>query len=103
MVASLTWVGFKELLVERFMPEYQKLCEGMNLVQMRHTMSFKAYVLDFNTQINATPKIDKFAKKYNFYSGLQKWVVNTLFKFPKLLEDMAGIINIVERVEANDP
>ena len=34
MVASLTWVGFKDLLVERFTMEYQELCEGMNLVKM---------------------------------------------------------------------
>ena len=55
MVASLTWVGFKELLVERFTLEYQELREGMNLVQMRHTGSLKAYVRDFNAQMNATP------------------------------------------------
>ena len=58
MAASLIWVGFKELLVERFTPEYQELREGMNLMQMRHTRSFKAYVHDFNAQMNATPKID---------------------------------------------
>ena len=44
VVANLTWVGFMELLVKRFMPEYQELCKGMNLVEMRHMGSFKAYV-----------------------------------------------------------
>ena len=34
----------------------------MNLVQMRYTMSLKAYVHDFNAQMNATPKIDEVAK-----------------------------------------
>ena len=103
MVANLTWVGFKELLVERFTPEYQELCEGMNLVQMRHTRSLKAYVHDFNAQMNATPKMDEFAKKCIFLGGLQKWVVDALFKFPKLPEDVAGIIKIAERIEADGP
>ena len=62
MVARLTWVGFKKLLVKRFTPEYQKLCEGMNLVQMRHMGSLKAYVLDLNTPMNATPKMDNFVR-----------------------------------------
>ena len=36
MVASLIWIGFKELFIERFMPEYQELYEGVNLEQIRH-------------------------------------------------------------------
>ena len=72
MVASLTWIGFKELLIERFTPKYQDLREGMNLVQMRHTKSLKAYVHDFNAQMNATPKMYEFAKKCIFLGGLQK-------------------------------
>ena len=103
VVAGLTWVGFKELLVDRFTPEYQELREGMNLVQMRHTGSLKAYVRDFNAQMNATPKMDEFAKKCIFLGGLQKWVVDALFKFPKLPEDVAGIIKIAERIEADGP
>jgi hypothetical protein len=31
---------------------------------MRLTGTLKAYVLDLNTPMNATPKIDNFAKKY---------------------------------------
>ena len=103
MVANLTWVGFKELFVERFLLEYQELREGMNLVQMRHTGSLKAYWRGFNARINVTPKMDEFAKKCIFLGGLQKWVVDALFKFPKLLEDVAGIIKIVERIETNGP
>jgi hypothetical protein len=55
-----------ELLVERFTPVYQQLCEGMNLVQMRVTVIFKAYMLDLNALMNATPKMDNFAKKCIF-------------------------------------
>jgi hypothetical protein len=104
LAANLTWVGFKELLVDRFTPEYQKLREGMNLVQMRHTRSLKAYVRVFNAQMNVTPKkMDEFAKRCIFLGGLQKWVVDALFKFPKLPEDVAGIIKIAERTEADGP
>ena len=70
----------------------------MNLIQLRHTGSLKAYVRDFNTQMNVTPKIDKFAKKCIFLGGLQKWVADALFKFPKLSEDVAGSIKIVEKI-----
>jgi hypothetical protein len=101
LATNLTWVGFKELLVDRFTPEYQELREGMNLVQMRHTGSLKAYVHDFNAQMNAIPKMDEFAERYNFLGGLQKWVVDALFKFPKLPEEVARIIKIAERIEAN--
>jgi hypothetical protein len=48
VVASLNWVGFMELLVERFTPVYQQLCERMNLVQMKLTGPLKAYELDLN-------------------------------------------------------
>jgi hypothetical protein len=50
-----------KLFVKRFMPVYQKLCEVMNLVQMRLTGPLKAYVLDLNVIMNATPKMDNFA------------------------------------------
>jgi hypothetical protein len=79
----------------------QGLWKGTNLVQMKHTGSFKAYMLDFNAQMNAAPKMDEFSKKFIFLGGLQKWVVDALFKFPKLLEDVAGIIKIAERIEAD--
>ena len=101
VAANLTWIGFKELLVDRFTLEYQELRKGINLVQMRHIGSLKAYVRDFNAQMNATPKMDEFAKKCIFLGDLQKWVVDTLFKFPKLPEDVAEIIKIAERIEAD--
>ena len=75
----------------------------MNLVQMRHIGSLKGCVHNFNTQMKATPKMDEFAKKCIFLGGLQKWVVDTLFKFPKLPEDVARIIKIIERIEADGP
>jgi hypothetical protein len=57
-----------KLLVERFTPVYQQLCEGMNLVPMRLTGPFKAFVLDLNAPMNARPKMDNFAKKCIFLS-----------------------------------
>jgi hypothetical protein len=55
-----------EILVERFTPVYQQLCEGINLVQMRLMGPLKAYGLDLHTPMNATPKMDNFAKKCIF-------------------------------------
>lgn len=76
----------------------------MNLVQMRHTWSLKAYVRKCpNAQMNATPKIDEFAKKCIFLGDLQKWVVYVLYKFPKFPEDVTEIIKIVEKIEVNGP
>ena len=48
VVASLTWVGFKELLVERFMFEYQILHMVINLVQLKYTGHLKAYMHDLH-------------------------------------------------------
>ena len=62
----MTWVGFMDLLVERFTPVYHKLCEGMNLVQMKLTWPLKAHVLDLNAPMNATPNMDNFVKKCIF-------------------------------------
>jgi hypothetical protein len=103
--ANFTWVGFKELINDRIAYEYQELREGMNLVQMKHIGSLKAYVRDFNDQMNTTPKMDEFSKKCVFLDGLQKWVVDALFKFPKLPEDVAGIIEIAEQIKrkSNSP
>ena len=70
MVASLIWVGFKELFIKMFMLKYQELHEGMNLVQMRHTKSLKTYVLNFNIQLNAILMINEFAKKCIFLDKL---------------------------------
>lgn len=58
----LTWVGLKLLFVKNFMPEYQKVCERMNLVKMRYTEFFKILYAGFNAQMNATPTMDEFAK-----------------------------------------
>ena len=48
------------------------MCEGMNLVQIRHMRSFKAYVCKVNTEMNATPKMDKFPKKCIFLGEVAK-------------------------------
>ena len=75
----------------------------MNLVQMRHPGSLKAYVREFNTQMNGTTKMDEFAKKCIVLGGVSKGVVNTLFKFPKFIEVVAGIIKIAKSIEVDDP
>ena len=62
----MTWVDFTELLVKRFTPVYQKLCEGMNLVQMRLTWHLRAHVLNLIAPMNAAPKMDNFVKKCIF-------------------------------------
>jgi hypothetical protein len=63
VVSSLTWIGFINLIVERLTSVHQKLFEGMDLVQMKLTGPLKAYVVDLNAPMNATPKLDNFAKK----------------------------------------
>ena len=35
--------------------------------------------------------------------GFQKWVVNTMFKFPNFIEVVAGIIKIARSIKADDP
>ena len=35
--------------------------------------------------------------------GLQKWVLDALFEFSKVIEVIAGIIKIAKSIEANDP
>jgi hypothetical protein len=75
-----------ELLVERFTPVYQQLYERMNLVQMRLTGPLKAYEIDLNAPMNATPKMDNFAKKCIFLGEKAKvGGGETLFKFANLL------------------
>ena len=44
--------------------------------------------------MNTTPKMDEFLKKCIFLDGLQKWVVDALFKFAKLPKDVVEIIKI---------
>lgn len=71
------------------------------MVKMRDTSSLKAYIRNFNIQMNVILKMDEFAKKYIFLAELQKWVVDASIKFPKFLEDVARIIKIAERIKAN--
>lgn len=62
--------------------------KSMNLVQMKYIGTFKAYVKDFNVQMNATSKMDESFKKSMFLEGLQNWTIDTLFKFSKLPKDV---------------
>ena len=41
-------------------------------MQIRHNGSFKAYVQNFNAQMNATPNMDKFSRKCIFLGGIVK-------------------------------
>ena len=44
----------------------------MNLVQIMHMGSFKAYVCDCHTQMNGTSKMYKLAKKFSVLGGVSK-------------------------------
>ena len=55
----------------------------MNLGQNEAQVSLKAFVRNFNTQNNATPKVNKFLRKCIFLGGLQNWVVD-LVQFEKM-------------------
>lgn len=72
MVARLTWVGFKEFLIDRFTLKYQKLYEDMNLVEIKLTGFLKAFVRNFNVQMNATPRMDEFANECIFFKWITK-------------------------------
>ena len=103
MVVNLTWVSFKELFVENFMPDCQTLCEGMNFVQTNHTRPFKAYGYNLNIQMNDILKMDELFKKCIVFGGISKRAVDALFKFPKFVLDIVGIIKIVEIMKIDDP
>jgi hypothetical protein len=44
----------------------------MNFVQMKHMRSLKAYVLDLSAQMNATPKVNIFSRKFIFLGEVAK-------------------------------
>ena len=58
---------------------------------------------EFNTQMDGTTKINELAKKHIFLDGVAKRVLDILFKFPKLIEVVAGIIKIAKSIEADEP
>ena len=74
----------------------------MNLVQIKHTGSLKAYVPNFNAQMIITPQMDELSKKYIFPDGPHQYVVDAFFKYPELPKDVAGIIKIVEQLKQMD-
>jgi hypothetical protein len=45
-----------------FTPKYQKLHEGMNLVQMKDKKLLKAFMVNFYMQMNVTPKMVRLLK-----------------------------------------
>ena len=55
----------------------------MNLMQMRHTRSLKAYVHEFNNQMNGKTKIDELAKKLIVFYGVAKASGECLVQVPK--------------------
>jgi hypothetical protein len=50
-----------------------------------------------------TPKMDKFTKKSIHLGGVSKAGGGCLIDVPKPTKDMAGIINIDERIEVHGP
>ena len=100
-MANLSWVGFVKLFIMRFAPESQKLGEGTDLVQMRHTHPIEAYVRNLIAQINATPKMDKISRKCIFLGQVVKVDGGCLVQVPKAFEDMARIIKISKSIEVD--
>ena len=58
----------------------------------------KAYVLNLNTQMNATPQMNKFAQKFIFQVGFRVGG-GCLVQVSKTFEDMAKIIKIFESIK----
>jgi hypothetical protein len=98
----LNWVGFMKLLIKRFTPVYQKLCEGMNLVQMRLMGSLKAHVFDLNAPMNAKPKMENFAKKCIFLGEIAKVGGGHLVEVSKTFENI-GIMTIAKGIKIDGP
>ena len=73
----------------------------MTLGQIGHIGFPKAYVGNFDAQKNVRPMMDKFLIN-TFFWWVQRWVVDTLFNFPKFFEDVVDIIKSVESNPAND-
>ena len=72
MVAIFIMVDFMKFFTKRFTLKNQELCDRMNLMQMRHTESLKAYVCNCNAQMNATPHMHKVTKNIFFLRWVAK-------------------------------
>ena len=59
-VSNLTWADFKNLLKDRFTPQYQSLRDGVNMIKLKQTGSLKAYVREFSAFLNMVPKMDDY-------------------------------------------
>lgn len=69
---NLTWLGFKELISNRFTPKYQNIRDGVALVRLKQTKSLRGYVWEFNAHLNVRPKMDELAKKGHLLQWLAK-------------------------------
>lgn len=95
---NLTWPGFKELISDRFTPEYQDIRDGVALVRLKQTGSLRGYVREFNAHLNVLPRLDELAKKIIFFNGLQSWAERALFRMPQLPETCAELLKLAERI-----
>ena len=98
VVDNLTWPGFKELISDRFTPEYQDIRDGVALVRLKQTGSLRGYVREFNAHLNVLPRLDELAKKIIFFNGLQGWAERALFRMPQLPETCAELLKLAERI-----
>ena len=98
VVDNLTWPGFKELIGDRFTPEYQDIRDGVALVRLKQTGSLRGYVREFNAHLNVLPRLDELAKKIIFFNGLQGWAERALFRMPQLPETCAELLKLAERI-----
>lgn len=98
MVDSLTWPGFKELISDRFTPEYQDIHDGVALVRLKQIGSLWGYVREFNAYLNVLPRLDELAKKIIFFNGLQSWAERALFRMPQLPKTCAELLKLAERI-----
>ncbi|KAL2630557.1 hypothetical protein R1flu_015243 [Riccia fluitans] len=93
----MSWVDWKQTLLNCFMPEYQELHDGMDLVRFRQTGSLVAYVREFTSILEGLPKMDEYAKRVIFLSGLKPDAEWELFKQPTL-PDTCGLLKKVDRL-----
>ena len=100
------FLGVCDLLLERYFQDLfeQYITSPKNgLGQLGHTRSLKAYVHNCNVQNDVTPKTYEISKKCILLGVLQRWMVDSLFNFPKVFKDVVGIKNIAVRNDPNGP
>lgn len=70
---------------------------------MKHMGSFEASVREINAQMNDTPKMDKYCKKYIIISGISKNGWSMPCSSSQSFCGHGGIIEINESIESNGP